>query len=355
MPRKLSAIALVVGLVVDAAVLAQAPPGAHAPASYSLWEFGTIPRPAFKQVLLGQHAVLEELKLTETQKKAMEDAPRRQMEKLQKARREITDRQKFLAAREAIVNETVTAILECLEPSQRDRLDQIQLQSQGPLAFMSQQTARMAMDGPNRPLAQRLKLTDDQVKRAQEIAEQGEQEIGKAAAVPIVLDPKAGAPTPESIRKLVQTPEFKAAKQKTRAAARKAWASVMERIEQVLTESQRTAYREMLGPPFDMLRIRFSPNESDEDADMVASALNVGGAGGGGGGQRSDPNFRHQGRPALRTRPSTLVSSSTRPTTTSTRPTADTSRSPRSSATTAFRSSPTRRSSTKGFWPRETS
>ena len=74
------------------------------------------------------------------------------MEKLQKARREITDRQKFLAAREAIVNETVTAILECLEPSRADRLDQIQLQSQGPLAFMSQQTARMAMDGPDRPL-----------------------------------------------------------------------------------------------------------------------------------------------------------------------------------------------------------
>ena len=40
----------------------------------------------------------------------------------------------------------------------------------------------------------------------------------------------------------------------------------MQRIEQVLTESQRTAYREMLGPPFDLYKIRFSEDETAEDA-----------------------------------------------------------------------------------------
>jgi len=195
MRRKLSAIALVVGLVVNAAVLAQAqaPAGAPVPSSYPLWEFGTMPRPAFKQVLLGIPAVQEELKLTEAQKKGMEDTSNRQFQKIQKARREITDRQKFLTAREIIFKETQAVILENLEPRQRDRLDQIQLQSQGPLAFNMSRIARLAMDGPD--LAQRLKLTDDQVKRAQAIAEEGDKEIEKAAAVPIVLDPKAGAPT----------------------------------------------------------------------------------------------------------------------------------------------------------------
>ena len=53
MRSKPSAIALVVGLVVNVAVLAQAPER-PVPSSYSLWEFGTMPRPAFKQVLLGK-------------------------------------------------------------------------------------------------------------------------------------------------------------------------------------------------------------------------------------------------------------------------------------------------------------
>jgi hypothetical protein len=304
MRRKLSAIALVVGLVVNVALLAQtqAPAPASAPvsSSYPLWEFGTMPRPAFKQVLLGNPAVLEELKVTAAQKKAMEDSSNRQFEKVQKARREITDRQKFLTARETIMKETQAAILENLQPWQRDRLDQIQLQSQGPLAFNREGRPALAMEGPG--LDQRLKLTEEQVKKVRVIAEEGDAEIAKAATVSIVLDPKAGAPTPESIRKLVETPEFKATKQKSRQAARKTWASVIQRIEQVLTESQRTAYHQMLGAPFDLLKIRFSDDETAEDAGMVADALNVGGGGGGGGGQRSDPTFDTKvARPAFTT------------------------------------------------------
>ena len=53
MLRNSSSIALVVGLVVNAAALAQPPAGAPAPSTYALWEFGPMPRPAFKQVLLG--------------------------------------------------------------------------------------------------------------------------------------------------------------------------------------------------------------------------------------------------------------------------------------------------------------
>ncbi len=290
MRSKLSAIALVVGLVVNVAVLGQEqkPATAAAPPSYSLWEFGTMPRPAFKQVLLGNPAVQEELKITPAQKAAMEETSRTQREKFQKARRENADPQKFRAARDELMKEILATILANLEPKQRERVDQIQLQSQGPLAFNRVSRPALAFDGPD--LTERLKLTEDQIKKVRAIAEAGDAEITKAAELPIALDPKEGAPTPESIKKLVETPEFKAAKKNTREAARKAWDSVIERIEQVLTESQRTAYHEMLGPPFDLHKIRFSDSEAAEDADNVASALNVGG-GGGGGGQRSDPTF----------------------------------------------------------------
>jgi hypothetical protein len=289
MRSKPNAIALVVGLVFSVAVLAQAPPSAPAPSSYSLWEFGTIPRPAFKEVLLGNSAVQEELKITEAQKKAKDEIVQRLREKIQKTRREITDRAKFVEARDSIYKEIEAAIVENLTPQQRQRLDQIQLQSQGPLAFNRASVPGLAAEGPD-PI-DRLKLTDDQIKQIRAIVTEGNAEISNAAELPIVLDPKAGAPTPESIKKLVETQEFKAAKKKTREAARKAWDSVIARIERVLIESQRTAYREMLGPPFDLHKIRFSDDETSEDANNVANALNVGGRGGGGGGQQSDPTF----------------------------------------------------------------
>jgi hypothetical protein len=276
-----STFAAVVGLLVNATAFAQAPP------SYQLWEFGTMPRPAFKMVLLGVPVVQEELKLTAAQKTGMEDARTRLIEKAQAAIRGMTDREKMRATREAVFKELMPIIFANLEPGQRDRLDQIQLQSQGPLAFNRTGNPQLVLEGPG--LAERLKLTDEQIARAKALAEEGEQEIGRAATVAVVLDPKAGAPTPESIRKLVETPEFKAAKAKAREDARKAWASAIQRIEQVLTDAQRKAYRQMLGGPFDLLKVRFSDDEAEEDAGMVAGALNVGG--GGGGGQRADPNF----------------------------------------------------------------
>ncbi len=265
-------------------------PERQAPPSYSLWEFGTIPRPAFKQVLLGNPAVQAELKITEAQNQANDEKVQHLREKIQKARREIANTAKFVEARNNIFKEIEAAILESLTPQQCQRLEQIQLQSQGPLAFNRGSIPALAAEGSD-PI-ERLKLTDDQIKQIRAIVTEGDAEISKAAELPIVLDPKAGAPTPESIKKLVETEEFKATKKKTREAARKAWDSVIARLERVLSETQRTAYREMLGPPFDLHKIRFTDDEMSEDAANVANALNVGGVGGGGGGgQQSDPTF----------------------------------------------------------------
>src|SRR4051794_31853834 len=113
MRSKLSAITVVFTLVMQSAVLvrAQVPPAAPAPSSYPLWEFGTMPRPAFKQVLLGVPVVRKEIRLTDAQIKAMEETSQRQSEKTRRLRREIADRQKFMAAREAMMKEAQEAIL----------------------------------------------------------------------------------------------------------------------------------------------------------------------------------------------------------------------------------------------------
>ena len=47
-----------------------------------------------------------------------------------------------------------------------------------------------AMPDVGPPLAERLKLSDDQMRRIRAIAAAGEQEIPKAASFPIPLDPK---------------------------------------------------------------------------------------------------------------------------------------------------------------------
>ena len=51
-----------------------------------------------------------------------------------------------------------------------------------------------------------------------------------------MLDPKDEADPERAIEKLVDSPEFQAAKQKASQAGRDTWAAVIRRIEDVLTE-----------------------------------------------------------------------------------------------------------------------
>ena len=137
--------------------------------TFELWEFGIVPRPSLQQVLMSMDAVQKELKITDAQKKEQAAIERRHNTKLQQARRENRDRQKFLAARDAIFKETAEALRANLKPEQHRRLDQIQLQAQGPLAFAGLGIDATELVGP--PLAERLKLTDDQVRRSRPIVE----------------------------------------------------------------------------------------------------------------------------------------------------------------------------------------
>jgi hypothetical protein len=261
----------------------EVPAGAQEAPSFEVRDFGVIPWPGVEMLLLRIQSVQEELKMTDAQKKEQESIIQRRSQKTQQARRDTKDADKFRAARDAILTESKAATEANLEPEQRKRLDEIQLQAQGPLAFDRPDSGSGRYAGP--PVSERLKLSDDQVRRVRAIFEQGEKEIAKAASFPIALDTKNGPPSAETIHKLVESPEFQVSKQMARQAGRDASAALIRRIEEVLTDAQRKAYHKLLGEPFDLskLQSRARP-QRDVDFSMVEAALGL-------GGQRPDPSF----------------------------------------------------------------
>jgi hypothetical protein len=268
---------------------------AQEPPAFEVWDFGVVPRPSVLGVLLRMESVQNELKMTDAQKKEQEAIFQRPMQKLQQTRRENNDRAKLMEVRDAIFKEVETATRANLSPEQYRRLDQIQLQAQGPLAFDRGESSPMAFIDP--PITERLKLSEDQVKKIKAIVLAGGDEIQKAASFPIPLDSKE-KPTQETIRKLVESPEFQTAKQKASQAGRDKWVVVTRRIEDVLTDAQRESYHKLIGEPFDLSKLRWGPqNDHQEDIMMVSRSLGVGG--GGGGGQQADPDFNTKvARPA---------------------------------------------------------
>ena len=140
---------------------------------------------------------------------------------MQQAHTDIKDRAKFVAVRDTIFSETDAARMANLKPEQRERLTQIQLQAQGPLAFTIRErdetspiSDRGRFIGPR--LSEQLKMSDDQVKRVRTIADRGADQIEKAASFRLPFDSK-DKPTAETIRKLVEGPEFRTAKEKGRS------------------------------------------------------------------------------------------------------------------------------------------
>lgn len=228
--------------------------------------------------------VQQELKLTKEQIATQASILQARPEKLRRARSENPDREKFITARERIFNEDEAAAHANLTAEQRTRLQQIQLQSQGPLAFTRR--AEGALRTLSMPLLGLLKLSDDQVARMKVIVSEGQAQIARAARFPVALSAKDGPPPMEAIRNYVESSEFEAAKQKARIAALEARAAVMMRIEAVLSDEQRQAYHAALGTPFDLSKLRWGPaDDPKREVQLVALAL------GHTGGQRADPTF----------------------------------------------------------------
>jgi hypothetical protein len=252
-------------------------------------------------MLLRSPAVEKELKITEAQKKELAEITRERTAKIQQARKDIKDRAKFQAARAAILAGSTAATTEKLKPEQRERLVQIQLQAQGPLAFTVREPVASS-DGPGSPdfvgprLSEYLKMSDDQVKRVRAIVDEGTREIEKAASFDLKRDfPEK--PTTEATRKLVGGSEFRTAKDGARRAGLAARNAVIKRIEAVLNADQVAGYRKILGTPFDLAKLNPDPGESESvrDVRLVTGALGL-------NGQRADPDFNVTvARPAFTT------------------------------------------------------
>ena len=255
---------------------AQTPAEAQKAPTFEMDDFGVVPRPALTQTLVGLPGVQHELKITEAQKKEHVEIGKRRIQKIQKARAEIKDRAKLRETRDAILVEAAAAQLAILKPEQRERLVQIQLQAQGPLAFSVRELSPSSFIGPR--LSEQLKMSDDQVKRVRTIADEGTTQIEKAARFQLPWDTK-DQPTVEAIRKLVEGPEFRAAKAKARRAAREAWDAVIARIEAVLNDQQRASYLKILGKPFDLAKLELAQDRSEIDVDVreVSRAFGQGG------------------------------------------------------------------------------
>ena len=244
--------------------------------SYRVRDLGIIPKPFARMGLLRIPPIQDELKLTNAQKDA--SAPSRLLEPFQKKReeiRQIDDPAKRAAVMQGLLQEMNAAAIEVLDPSQRERLDQIAFQLQGPEAFLE----------PDLP--RRLGLSDDQMTKIPPLVEQGRAEILKASAVPLpiglkVEDRVGGL---ETLQKQIDTPEFRAATERARRAARDAWEANIERIKSVLSDTQKAQYTNLLGPRFDLAKLRTTePDDARFAAQSIAARSGI-------FGQRPDPDF----------------------------------------------------------------
>jgi hypothetical protein len=216
--------------------------------------------PVAKSNLLRLVPVERELKLTEAQKKRQAAIFQQRLESMRKALIEYGNEEILAAARNATFADAEAALEVSLEPEQRDRLDQIQLQVQGPLAFT------------RRDFQERLGLTADQVDDIEPIVERGNDEVEKASSFSLELNRNA-MQSAEAIRKLVDGLEFQLKKEQTRHVARASRLGVTVRIVKVLTDSQRVAYRKMLGEPFDIGKLPPGIDTRERDINIIASRL----------------------------------------------------------------------------------
>jgi hypothetical protein len=202
--------------------------------------------------------VQKELKLTDSQKARIKEA-QAEFDK-QSSVREQEHQQKRQAAIQAGASQEQVGLLDSsfsaeslaqldavlmkpLDKGQRVRLVQIQVQVEGPMAFL-------------RPEVQdRLNLDEAQVALIREIVAGGRDELIAVSALPErFAEQVSSRQTRQQLGELGQSDDYQAAVAKSKEAALKSRASTMQKIRKLLTKGQRARYENLAGPPFDVLK-----------------------------------------------------------------------------------------------------
>lgn len=151
-----------------------------------------------------------------------------------------------------MTRESDAPLVEVLDKKQRDRLEQIQLQGDGPMAFL-------------RPEVQeRLAIPPEQFEAIKEVYERGSRAFEQAATVPADVLPEAKGLARERRTALMETKAVKTEVEKGRQAVVKTRQDTMREIGKVLTKYQRAQFNRMLGPPFDFTK-KPGAKESGDD------------------------------------------------------------------------------------------
>jgi hypothetical protein len=264
--------------LVSATALAQAPGEVRGGASRPVVRDGEAPpQPAAPSgdrkprgavtplLLVGLPALQTELKLSDAQKKAIRemnagfDQRRRDAAKGLMDLPRGLDQEALLAMIADLRRENEEALARVLDKPQRERLAQVALQLEGPMAV-------------TRPeIAARLNLADTQLLQIQALKEQYDalreqlyaaeeaafklraatvRQAAAARAVPVSPSPGARSAASEGDRLNKQLDEFRA--------------RFVRELDKVLTRRQKVLFNQMLGPPFDLAKVQFRGEQSGQ-------------------------------------------------------------------------------------------
>jgi hypothetical protein len=186
------------------------------------------------------------------------------------------ERQAIEESAGAIREQTDAALKKILKPAQFSRLQQIDLQAQGPLVIVRPDVARA------------LNLSSDQVEQAQTVIDQarstGREQMMRSGreffeSLQTNNSNNQQPPTdPEAMRERFQTHM-----EQMRTSAQGLEDSAVQQVTRILTKAQRTKFNAMLGPPFDLALL----NDGRGSMNNLIGGLPRGGPTGPGGGNPS--------------------------------------------------------------------
>jgi hypothetical protein len=251
-------------IVSTAAAQTQQPGGVRISQVQGALGIGLAPTYYSRSLLLERPQVQEEVKLRPAQKKSLE-AVDKKYEQAQKslvknamAERVETgvrgDPKALYNASAALREEAETVRMRVLDRGQRSRLDQIQLQAEGAIAFKRDEIQR------------RLNLDPEQIDEIVTIVDQGNQEVYRVATAQVETSLASQPVDAARNRGPSRAPVPKEGVKKSREAATSVRGKAMQSIGKVLSKKQRENYTKMLGKPFDLGKLRPDPGAKPADA-----------------------------------------------------------------------------------------